>query len=79
MFSLYGLKMNNEQLLLKNKIHTNNKITNIKPKILFRNDIINNIINGEKNSYTNSTEKIKYYHQKIQKDILISQNIIIII
>ena len=56
MFSLYGLKMNNEQLLLKNKIHTNNNYISIKPKILFRNDTLNNIINGKKNSYTDFTE-----------------------
>ena len=53
MFSLYGLKMNNQQSLFKNKIHTNDNINNIKPKILFRNDKLNNIINGNKNSYKN--------------------------
>ena len=59
MFSLYGLKMNNEQSLFKNKIITNDankNITNIKPKILFRNDALNNIINGKKNSYIDFTE-----------------------
>ena len=47
-FNDINIKMNNEQFLFENKINLN-KENNIKPKILFRNDTLNNIINGSKN------------------------------
>ena len=52
MMSECGIKLNNEQTLFKNKINLTKTIMNVKPKVLFRNDALNNIINGIKNSYS---------------------------
>ena len=50
--SLSIIKMNNEQSLFENKININ-KLTNfVKPRILFRNDTLNNVINGSDNYHT---------------------------
>ena len=44
-----GIKMKNERLLFENKIFINKDKINVNPKIFFRNDTLNNIINGFKN------------------------------
>lgn len=46
----YGIKMNNEQSLFENKINLTKSNIHIKPKVLFRNDALNDVINGIKNS-----------------------------
>ena len=48
--SEYGVKMNNEQSLFENKINLTKSNIHIKPKVLFRNDALNDVINGIKNS-----------------------------
>lgn len=45
-----GIKMNNEQSLFENKINLTKSNIHIKRKVLFRNDALNDVLNGIKNS-----------------------------
>lgn len=72
MLNEYGIKMNNEQSLFKNKMCLTKNNIHIKPKILFRNDALNHVINGIKNSQSENkifTEEKYKYKNKSNKSI----------
>jgi hypothetical protein len=75
------INMNNEHLLFENKININ-KLTNYaKPKIYFRNDALNNIINGCNNYLTENKniENIKLTENKFNyfnKNNIYDKNVI---
>ena len=68
MLNICSNKINNEQKLFENKINLGKTNFNIRPKILFRNEKLNRVINGiQKSIYENKmlsedkiTSKIKY-------------------